>query len=310
MHIAFIQFYKHPTPSYTLITKALRNRGNVVWLGTRNPSGDMEFHDGQKTIAVIPQAAKLPEILSEIPILSALIHRLLTIPYLFRLSKFLRNHPPDITQVNPSSQFFVVLLPLLVRGKTKFVIDYRQIQLRGRKDFWGEITDWVNSWSIQTIIKRYFHCACFLHSLGAEKTFGRDWDKWAKVVPLGVHPNFLTQRKTHSDSPEKPRIVTFVYIGTLSKVRDLDKLLLGIKNLHDHSTNFHVTFIGPDQAKGYYQETTISLGLKTHIKFLSPYEHEQLPEIISRFDVALAFTPDVPIYWQFQPTLKALEYRA
>ena len=310
MHIVFIQFYKQPTPSYPLITKALRDRGNVVGLGTRNPSGDIEFHDGQKTIAVVPQAAKLPEAFSQIPVLSALIQRLLTIPFLFRLSKFLRNHPTDIAQVNPSSQYFFGLLTLLERGKSKFIIDFRQIRLRGEMTIFGKISDWVNYRMNQFIVKRIFHHSCFLHSLGAEKTLGRDWQRWAKVVPLGVHPSFLSLPRTLSDLRQNHKPVKFVYIGTLAKVRNLELLLLAIKKMLDRSNNFHVTFIGPDRANGYYQEFAKRLNLTSHVEFEPPHEYEQLPKIISRFDVALGFTPDIPIYWQYQPTLKALEYKA
>jgi glycosyltransferase involved in cell wall biosynthesis len=76
------------------------------------------------------------------------------------------------------------------------------------------------------------------------------------------------------------------------------------------TTDFQLDFIGPDVSEGYYQRLVDQLGLGQVVAFRPPIPYDSVPETLSRYDVALAITPEDPPDWQYQPTIKIVEYRA
>lgn len=310
MLILFLQLYSStPTPSYTSIARHLRGDKDSVWVGSLNDVGYLEWKDGENTVAVQHGPINPPKFLRRVPILSGLIQRAAFIPFVIRVSRFIHASNPNIVQVNPASMYFVAFFSLLGPKKCRFVLDFRQIQFQKHnnflRNFHFQFMNWTNRWNAKYV----YNYACFVHPLAAKFLLGSNWKRFSAVVPHGVPPSFIAQPRASIVS-RKSRVVIFVYIGTLSRVRKLELILNSVQRLLDESGEFRVVFIGPDSAFGYYQQLARKLNLTTHVEFSSPVAHEQIPELLSNYDVALAYTPNEPLDWYVQPTLKVSEYRA
>jgi len=75
------------------------------------------------------------------------------------------------------------------------------------------------------------------------------------------------------------------------------------------TNEFQVDFVGPDEAEGYYHDLVSELELNSVVTIKPPVAYKDVPEVVSTYDVALAYIPSLP-EWRYQPTLKILEYRA
>jgi len=138
---------------------------------------------------------------------------------------------------------------------------------------------------------------------------GSMWTRWATVVPLGVDARFLSApARVHAD--DEGYKVRFLYIGSLSRVRKLDRLLAAAALLKQRTNNFELHLVGPDNAEGYYQTEVKRLGLDDVAAVLPAVAYTDIPQVVSAADVAIAYVPEEPTDWQYQPTLKVLEYRA
>src|SRR5690606_18825812 len=73
---------------------------------------------------------------------------------------------------------------------------------------------------------------------------------------------------------------------------------------------FRLDFIGPDTAGGYYHQLVKEMGLERWIRLMPPIAYDRVPETVTRYDVALTIVPESPADWQYQPTIKGIEYRA
>jgi glycosyltransferase involved in cell wall biosynthesis len=73
---------------------------------------------------------------------------------------------------------------------------------------------------------------------------------------------------------------------------------------------FQIVFQGQDGTQGYFQKLASELDLDSVVTFRPPVPYEAVPETVLGYDVALAYVPDSPAHWLYQPTLKVLEYRA
>jgi glycosyltransferase involved in cell wall biosynthesis len=309
MRIIFLHFYSStPVPSYRMIASGLRARGDEVMIGTPNDTGNFEIVDGESRVALIRGPIELPRRLQRIPLLSLIFRQILFLPFLLRVKKFLNSSHFDIVQVNPSSCYWVGILPLFRPRKSNFILDFRQISLPKTKNPLRMIKNKGEYWANTFNAKRIYQRACFVYPIAAEYQLGAQWRKWANVVPHGVYPGFVEQSMPQPTS--KSSVIDFVYIGTLSKIRKLEQILFAVGKALDTSSRIRTTFIGPDLESGHYQKLAKTLKLDIYVKFMPPLPYEELPEVLSNFDVALAYTPEKPLDWHIQPTLKVLEYRA
>ncbi len=218
-------------------------------------------------------------------------------------------HQPDIVQVNPAALQGVGLLPVAMPSSMHFIVDWRQIA-------WPTFTSptsrvrqrakhgWRTYFSMH-----HFHRATFLHEAGAEKFLGPKWPKWADVVPLGVSAHFLRSPLEGSEKTGQD-VVRFLYIGSLSRVRQLECILQAAVLLKRRTRNFQVTLVGPDNASDYFQQLILEYDISDVVSIRPPVSYEKIPETVRKFDVTLAYVPTEPKDWQYHPTLKALEYRA
>jgi glycosyltransferase involved in cell wall biosynthesis len=306
MRIALIECYLKPTPDYGLLARLLRTRGHEVWLATTGADQNLVWEDGrhrhvQARMMPLPGAVRW---LRRLP----LFVQAEGLWFLWQLRQFLRRAGVEVVQVNPAGLRWVWLLPLLM--PMCFVLDLRQIGQRDASGWFGPLKNRL------TYGKRFWQASCiydavtFLHEAGATKVLGRDWRRWAKVVPLGVDEDFLRTIPGPQPPYEKNGHVSFLYIGTLSRIRRLERLLYAAKAMLAVTNRFRLVFVGPETAQGYYHQLVQELGLSAVVTIHPPVPYDQVPAEILRHDVALAYVPEYPLDWQYHPTLKVIEYRA
>lgn len=308
MHIAFVHFYSDtPTPAYQQIASALRDLGLTVWVGTPDEAGNLAWHDGGRVVYVQRGPARLPDILLRVPPVAWVLRRVVFLSFMLRVRDFLRQARPDIVQVNPTLCTWV--LPLLMPSQMRFVLDIRQAGEREDTNLIGRFRDWrvITTWRICS--RFIYQHACFLHVAAAHRVLGKRWTKWGSVVPLGVHKRFLTFNRPDSASIGNKRLVRFIYVGTLSKARRLERILSAVQCILRETKDFEVSFLGPDDTQGYYHRLVNDLKLNPFVAIKSAVRYDDIPEVVSGYDTALAYVPDLPA-WRYQPTLKVLEYRA
>ena len=310
MHIAFLQFAIHPTPDYRKIASELRYRGHKAWLGTPNEAGQLAWHDGERVVAVQRGPMRLPDKLLRTRILALILRRVISFCFIVRIRRFLRQSRPEIVQVNPASVLWFWVLPLLMPGQMAFVVDFRQIGQRDTTHFMGKLKNRLRNWRIKIYSRFIYHHACFLHRAGAMKILGNEWPKWGSVVPLGVDLSFLTSNYTVPASMGNDKLVRFLYLGGISKIRQLERILFASQWMLAVSDKFEIVFMGTDKSQGFYHSLVNKLGLSFTVKLKPPVRYEDVPEVVSIYDVALAYVPNQPADWRYHPTLKVLEYRA
>lgn len=311
MHVTLIQFYSAtPTPAYEEIASALRAFGHAVWVGTPNEDGDLCWRDGDRLIAIVRGPVPGPDALIRVPVAGSIFKRIAFLGFILRLRNFLRERRPDIVHVNPASVFWLGLLPPFMPSQMRFVLDFRQIGQRGATGLVGRLKGWLASWRRQICSRFIYDRACFLHPAGAKKTLGRSWFKWGVVVPLGIDPGFLLQDRLGAGSERNAVPVRFLYLGTLSKERRLQQILLAVHRMLSETDRFRVVFLGPDTAERFYHDLVDELELGSVVTIKPSMPYEDIPREMAGYDVALAYVPDRPAHWHYHPTLKVLEYRA
>lgn len=246
MHIVFAQFYSHVvTPDYEQLAEILRQRGHGAWVGTPNKDGAIEWWDGQDLVASQAVLTNSSRLFGRI--VHPLVTRLNDYRQMWRVRRFLHEVQPDIVQVNPATVHGVWLLPIGKPKSMRFVIDWRQI---GEGNSSGTLgfakRRWI-SFRRAVLSRLIYDQACFLHEAGAVRVLGRKWKKWAVVVPLGVDSRFLETTKSIESVDESPELVRFIYIGTLSRVRKLERLLDAAAMVKGWGGQFRIDLVGPNE---------------------------------------------------------------
>jgi glycosyltransferase involved in cell wall biosynthesis len=308
MIIVMLQFYSAtPAPDMHEMATALRGWGHRVLVATPDRQGDLCFDEAGLETARIPGPQRtLARIARFIPI-SGLARRLAQFVFMIRIRAHLDTLRPDIVQVNPTMLSF--LLPIYRRNQYVYLLDVRQAGEVAGNNFLGRFKNW------RTVLKHrlnahfFYHHACFASEAAAERILGPLWPRWATIHRVGQDPSFLSYQWPEGRPPMKTGPVRFVYIGTISRVRQLELLLAAIRQVTASRQDFSVDFIGPDTASGHYQRLIDDWGLESIVRFLQPVPYARVAETVAAYDVAIAYVPPVPD-WQYQPTLKVLEYRA
>jgi len=310
MHIVLLHFYSaQPNPIYTQIAAALTARGHRVWVGAPDAQGDLVWQEGAQLIATLPGPRRLVGWLKRLPLPPQLRQRLARLAFVLRLRRFLRQHQPDVVQINPASLQWLWLIPLFMPAAMRFVLDWRQIGQRGGKGLIRAGKAWFTGVWRQFYANLYDQ-NCFLHEAGAIKLLGRGWERKGRVVPLAVDAHFLTTPAPERDQAASAVPLRFVYVGSLSRVRRLERLIDAAGLLAARGLAFELHLVGPDNADGYYQQLIHARGLQAQVAVLPAVPYAQVPTTLLAYDVALAYVPEYPADWQYHPTVKVLEYRA
>lgn len=293
-------------PVYTELAAALRTRGHEVYVAWAGDEGSLEFITDDGIARRVAGLAPVRATWSRIPLVASLFYRWQLLRFIGRIRRALVDISPDIVQVNPLAMS--ELVPPLMPSGIHFVLDIRQINEAVNPRLATRIRETTAIFRRAFWAKHAFEKTCFCHEEAAKRILGRDWQKWGAVVPVGVDQAFihypLNERNRGQDDP-----VTFVYVGTLSRLRNLENIMHAAKLLLRHTDKFRIDFIGPDKSNGYYRRVVEELGISSCVTIKPPVAYSNVPSILASYDVGLAYTPDRPT-WHYQPTIKVLEYRA
>jgi glycosyltransferase involved in cell wall biosynthesis len=302
MHILLSQFYSsQPNSGYDKVAAVLRGQGHTVWVGTPNVKGDIEWRDGERVVANQPvgRRSKLP---------GGLGRRVNKIAHYMRVRRFIRETRPDVVQLNTFDLFR--FLPLAMPRAIHFVFDVRQINEQHGSGLSGRFKAALGNKSRVFFSRLLYDRTTFLHEAGARHVLGSNWSRWATVVPMGVDPHFLTAERAEPLAEAIDRSVRFIYIGRLTRRRRLEVILEAAARVRLQTDRFRLIFMGYDASDGAYGEAIRNLKLDDIACIHPPVPYEQVPGEVLEHDVALAYVPELPADWQYQPTLKILEYRA
>lgn len=307
MRIAFLHYRFKPNPDYVDLAQKLRDRGHEVWFGEQNDAGDLAWHNGSSIVAVQPGMAPLPSQLRGIPLVSPILKRWSYLSFVRRIRKFLKHYKIEVFQILPPP-YLPQVFPLFMRRRTKFVFAVKQMNLGVRDDFVGHIKDKILLNSRATSIRYFYDHGVFDYHLTAKAVLGPNWEKWSTAIPLGLNPELFEIQMPILELPLN-RPVKFLYIGTLSKFRQLEKVILAAKQAITVNDQFEIHLIGPDNTNGYYNKLVENENLGSVVKIKPPVPYQTIPDLMATYDVGIAYTPAY-LTWQYQPTIKILEYRA
>jgi glycosyltransferase involved in cell wall biosynthesis len=308
MHIVLFHFYsKKPNPVYQEIALALRRRGHTVWIGQPDERGDLEWRNVEQIVARQPGPQAVPAWLRRVKPLAALLAQLNYARFVLRVRGFLKQAAPDVVQVNLSRLAW--LLPLLSWAPPRYVYDIRQINEEVSSTLGSRLRERLAVGAMTVNAAFFYQQSAFCHAGAARRILGERWQRRGAVVPVGIDEAFLNTPATPCTGAAPDAKVRFVYVGTLSRLRNLETLLRAFRRVLAVSNQFQVDLIGPDTTNGYYQRCIAELGIGAVVSLLPPVHYTQIPTLLRTYDVGLAYVPDRPT-WHYQPTIKVLEYRA
>ena len=307
MRILYIWFYSRSFPDYPKVAADLREKGHDAWVANYDEAGDIVWHNGDERVATVAGPGKMPRRIARVPGLRSIWQWLAFARFMLRLRGFFRDQNADVVHVCPNAARMVWLLPLGMPRHMRFVIDYRQIGQREGDGLFGRLKSGFANGLRPIYCRVFYDRATFLHAAGAEKVLGPNWRHWADVAPLAVDESFLEHRHPNR-RPGEP--VRFLYLGSIARIRKLEQIIAAVRQMTATTESFRLDFIGPDVADGYYHELIEKMGLTRFINMLPPVAYDRVPDIVTRYDVALTIVPESPMDWQYQPTIKGVEYRA
>lgn len=295
MFVLLLHYYSaHPTPAYAEIARHLRDRSHTVWIGQPTEDGHFVFLDGSKEVGRVA---------------GPLRGRLAALPFMLRLRRRVQALRPDVVQITPSPWSWIVACwnaaPMV------FINDIRTAGSgvgEGMRARLLDLSAWL-SWRIGSFF--IFDATVFLNETGARWLFGPRWSRHAHLVPLGVDESFLSST-THPAPLADGAPVQFVYLGTISLERHLDRVLQAVRSAAKRTPRFHLTLIGPDDGAG--SRDVIREYIERHdiaetagLMPAAPYG--QIPAVLGNFHVALNYVPATRVQRR-QTFLKLLECRA
>jgi glycosyltransferase involved in cell wall biosynthesis len=307
MKVLYIWFYSRSFPDYPKVAAVLRERGHEAWVANYDDAGDIVWYRGDELMAKVKGPGKTPRS-ARIPGLRSLWQWFAFVRFMLRLRGFFRRENADVVHVCPNAARMVWLLPLGMPRRMRFVIDYRQIAQREGRGFVGRLKSGYANGLRVLYCRAFYDRATFLHALGAEKVLGPDWPRWADVAPLAVDDPFLAMTNDRIRNPGAP--VTFLYLGSIARIRKLEQIMEAVRLISAETDGFCLDFIGPDVSEGYYHRLVEEMGLSRLVRLLPPIPYDRVPETVTSYDVALTIVPESPSDWQYQPTIKGIEYRA
>jgi glycosyltransferase involved in cell wall biosynthesis len=305
MKIALLQFYsKNPTPVYDELARVLRTAGQTVWVGTPDENGDLAWHDGSR---VFHRTRGPGRTRAGARFLRALSRRLAQILFILRVRSDVVRFAPDIVQVNKTT--YAGLLPWFLPPGCRMIYDVRQLGLWGEESIKGRFANWRVVRRVRRNSTRGFALACYPSELAAVRILGAEWRRHAVITPIAVHPEFLEFPLPPAGRAKGDERVRFIYVGSLVAGRRLNVLLDAADLLRQSSRAFELALIGPGDGASAYKDQVSRLGLQEYVRILPPVPYRSVPEIVSGYDVAIAYVPAIED-WRYQVTLKVLEFRA
>jgi glycosyltransferase involved in cell wall biosynthesis len=306
MRIILFNFHGNkPNPVYEVLAQSLRKRGHEVIVGARTRDNIFQWRgDNDKILCSMP-LSELSQQMKTLPLLPRLHTHWMNLKLMLAARAYVKRLAPDIVQMNTYN--FPWLLSFGFPPNMHSIFDIRQINESMNTRVRTRLRDKLNKLRFRFWSRHLFDHTVFLHQQAAEHIVGADWPRFASVVPLGIDANFLRlihERASDFDPNHKTR---FVYVGTLSKSRNLEQLFHAAALLKQETDSFMLSFIGPDRSNGQFQETIEKLKLTDIVSIEPPLPYEEIPKVLSGYDVGMAYVPDRPT-WHYAPTIKIFEY--
>jgi len=232
--------------------------------------------------------------------------RIVNFLFMIEIRRWIKELMPNVFIINPAELMYFSLLPLFMPHNIKFILDIRQLGLFPGEGVLIKIKNIRAKLRFVFLQKYVFDHTCFASEEAASFIIGDQWrHKNISIKKVGVNQLFFDVLIPQKNKNE---ILQLVYIGSLARIRKLEFIIDAIKILAKETDQFHVTFIGPS-IDNYYLDYISNHGLTSLISILEPIQYDKVPEMLQKYDVAIAYVPDHPD-WEYQPTLKILEYRA
>lgn len=303
-----LQFYSStPAPDMHEMALALQGWGHRVLVATPDNQGNLLWNEAGAEIARVPGPRPLPVWTTRFKPLAMLAQRAAQIAFLQRVRVCIDQLRPDVVQINPPAYAF--FLPLFRRQRAAYVLDVRQAGEVAGNDLFGRIKNWRSVMTLRINARLFFDHSCFASEASAGHILGPGWSRWSSIHPVGQNPAFITHEWEATPPALRTGPVRFVYIGTISMIRQLELLLAAIRDAARVRNDFQVDFIGPDDTKGFYHKLVREWGIEHVVAIKPPVPYAAVAPAVASYDVALAYVPPLPD-WRYQPTLKILEYRA
>lgn len=307
MRIVLLNFTGHkPNPVYDILETELCKRGHEVIVATLNDKRECSWRKNKRLFLTFDMSITAPSPVNRLPIISKLIVQAKKIRFIGRMRRMLGELHPDIVQVNTT--MFPELIPPLMPASIRFTYDIRQINENVSEGLGTRLKEKITVYRMWLCGRFFYDYTFFCHRAAAEHILGEDWTRRSEVIPVAVDDHFL-EFDDVVQAPRDDEPVKFIYVGTLSLLRNLDQIFAAARILQSENLNFQVAFIGPDYSNGLFQKAIDDLDVGSVVTIEAPVPYEQIPEVLSRAHVGLAYVPDRPT-WHYQPTIKIKEYRA
>jgi glycosyltransferase involved in cell wall biosynthesis len=306
MRIILFNFYGNkPNPVYEVLAQSLRKRGHEVIVGARTKDKLFQWRGDSNEILCSMSLSELPQQMKTWPLLPRLHTHWMSIKLMLAARSYVKKLAPNIVQMNTDS--FPWLLSTGFPPHIHSIFDIRQINENVNTRVRTRLRDKRNKLRFRFWSRHVFEHTVFLHRNAAEHIVGADWPRFASVVPLGIGADFLELTRERSSDFDRNGKTRFVYVGTLSKLRNLQQLFHAAALLRQETDSFMLSFIGPDRSNGCFQETIEKLDLADIVSIEPPLPYAQIPKVLSGYDVGMAYVPDRPT-WHYAPTIKIFEY--
>lgn len=129
------------------------------------------------------------------------------------------------------------------------------------------------------------------------------------VMPNGTDPNVFNPGKYNGKFRERYHIraddTVLGFVGVLRKWHNIEMLLEAFQELQPAEHNLKLIFVGDGPVQGELEEKARSMGIEKQVIFTGRVPHQEVPEHIAMFDVAIS--PHVTYY---SSPMKILEYMA
>ena len=125
-------------------------------MGTPDERGDLAVDDGSALVGSVRGPGAPRSFAAHLPFLGSLLRRFLYLRFMLRVRTWLREHRPEIVQVN-KTPFCGVIPPGMPRGMT-FIYDVRQLGL------WDAGTRVARLRNLRAVLKMKFHSRCDVRS--------------------------------------------------------------------------------------------------------------------------------------------------
>lgn len=218
------------------------------------------------------------------------------------IEKSIGDFSPDIVHMfwGPKQFVYPTIFKLrnLFRQAPIFVLDIRSPAITMKKR--SVIKKWLG------ILRQTSFNVIFTHQIDSAYTQLYKIYKPVFVSPPGYDDNVFKRNNTLNKTNNHPKII---YIGSITKTRDTDKLLEIISlTIKKTNSKFHIDFFGFGDYSLRINEKIKELEIQDYVSYKGAIDQKELSFIMDEYDAGLSYIPYK--FYQNAPALKTIEYMA